>query len=211
MVNSNVFPFANVADYLALTRAQLEHNDELGPVFATFAQKLAASGGGLRAQAAGKISAVIQRTDMTNPVSSSYFSAAPFLFGPDRVMKFAVMPSPGTPDAPLPSSLDKDYLRDALAERLRNDAASFDFAVQVRPPSPEAHVEDVTMPWADVPFQSVATIAIPKQEIDDPDADSRGESLFWTPWHALPEHRPVGGINRLRLAVYEASIARRRR
>lgn len=212
MVNSNVFPFANVADYLALTRAQLEHNDELGPVFATFAQKLAASGGALRAQTAGKISAGIQRTAMTNPVSSSYFSAAPFLFGPDRVMKFAVMPSPATPDAPLPASLDKDYLRAALAERLRNDAASFDFAVQVRPPSPEAHVEDVTAPWdaADVPFRLVATIAIPKQEIDGPDADPRCESLFWTPWHALPEHRPIGGINRLRLAVYEASIARRR-
>jgi catalase len=212
MVNSDVFPFANVADYLVLTRAQRQHNDKLALVFDTFGQTLVASGGALRAQTAGKISAGIQQTAMTNPLSSSYFSAAPFLFGPDRVMKFAVMPSPGTPDAPLPASLDDHYLRAALAERLRNDAASFDFAVQVRSPSPEAHVEDVTVPWktADVPFRSVATIVIPKQEIDGPGADARCESLFWTPWHALPEHRPVGGINRLRLAVYQASIARRR-
>jgi hypothetical protein len=89
---------------------------------------------------------------------------------------------------------------------------SFDFAVQVRPPSPEAHVEDVTVSWdpADVPFRSVATIAIPKQDINGPDADASCESLYWTPWHTLSEHRPVGGINRLRLAAYEASIARRR-
>ena len=212
MVNSNVFPFANVADYLALMRAQFEYDDKVEPTFAKFAKELAASGGAVRAQRAGQISAGIQRTAMTNPLSSTYFSAAPFLFGPDRVVKFAAMPASGTPEAPLPASLDKDYLRAALAERLRNEGVSFDFAVQVRPPSPEAHVEDVTVPWdpADVPFRSVATIAIPKQDINGPDADASCESLYWTPWHTLSEHRPVGGINRLRLAAYEASIARRR-
>ena len=148
---------------------------------------------------------------MTNPLSSSYFSAAPFLFGPDQFMKFAVVPSPVTQDAPLPESLDtENHLRAALAESLRNSAATFDFVVQVRPPSPEAHIEDVTEEWTGVEFKSVATIVIPKQEIDDPDAAAQCQSLFWTPWHALPEHRPVGGINRLRLAVYQASIARRR-
>ncbi|MEK1942330.1 MAG: hypothetical protein AAAB16_18325, partial [Pseudomonas sp.] len=31
----------------------------------------------------------------------------------------------------------------------------------------------------------------------------------FNPWHALPEHRPLGGINRLRKAVYEAVSAYR--
>ena len=62
-----------------------------------------------------------------------------------------------------------------------------------------------------VPLRSVATITIPKQEIDTPDSESLCESLFFTPGHALPEHRPIGGINRLRLAVYLASVDRRRR
>jgi len=30
------------------------------------------------------------------------------------------------------------------------------------------------------------------------------ENLTYTPWHALPEHRPLGGINRVRRAVYES-------
>jgi hypothetical protein len=100
-----------------------------------------------------------------------------------------------------------------LAKRLREADASFDFAVQVRSPSDEAKFEDVTVEWkeADVEFRSVATIKIPKQDIDTPEADSRCESLFFTPWHSLPEHRPIGGINRLRLAVYQASVDRRRK
>jgi len=211
MVNSNVFPFANVADYLTLTRAQIDLDKDPVRLFGAFAQTLTASGGGLRAKTAGTISQTIQQTPMTNPLASSYFSAAPFLFGPDRIMKFAAMPSPATPDGPLPASLDDDYLRAALAGQLRNAAATFDFAVQVRPPSPEAHVEDVTVAWeaADVPFRSVATIVIPAQEIEGLEAEAQCKSLVLTPWHALPEHRPIGGINRLRLAVYQASARRR--
>ena len=210
MVNSPVFPFANVADYLALTRAQLLHDDDPRLTFGTFAQEVAKSGGGLRAKAAQEISGAIQQTAVVDPLSSRYFSAAPFLFGSDRVMKFSVTPAPGRPETPLPESVDKDYLRAALAKRLREADASFDFAVQVRSPSKEAEIEDVTKPWDDVAFRSVATITMPKQEIDTPESAAPCESLFFTPWHALPEHRPIGGINRLRLAVYRASVGRRR-
>ena len=31
------------------------------------------------------------------------------------------------------------------------------------------------------------------------------ESLSWNPWNALPEHVPLGGINRARKGVYEDS------
>ena len=30
------------------------------------------------------------------------------------------------------------------------------------------------------------------------------ENLSYTPWHSLPDHRPIGGINRARKVVYEA-------
>lgn len=29
------------------------------------------------------------------------------------------------------------------------------------------------------------------------------ENVSFTPWHALPEHRPSGGVSRLRRTVYE--------
>jgi hypothetical protein len=213
MVNFPVFPFANVADYLVLTRAQLEHKDEGRLVFKTFAEELTKSGGGLRAKAAGEISAAIQQIPLIDPLASRYFSAASFMFGPDRVMKFGVKPTSNVPETPLADVLDENYLRLALGKRLREMEATFDFGVQVRVPSEDAHIEDVTKSWdeASEPFQSVATISIPQQEVDGTDEISRCESLFFTPWHTLPEHRPVGGINRLRLAAYQASVNRRRK
>ncbi len=36
------------------------------------------------------------------------------------------------------------------------------------------------------------------------------DSLSFQPWHALPEHRPLGGLNRTRKIVYEI-IAKSRR
>jgi hypothetical protein len=30
-----------------------------------------------------------------------------------------------------------------------------------------------------------------------------GDNLSFTPWHALSEHRPLGGIQRARRVVYE--------
>jgi hypothetical protein len=213
MVNSPVFPFANVADYLALTKAQLEHDKDPQLTFATFAQQLVKTGGGVRARRAGEISGAIQQTAVANPLSSRYFSAAPFLFGSDRVMKFAVTPTSNRPEEALPDTVDENYLRAALAKGLREAEASFDFAVQVRAPSKEAEIEDVTQEWKEttVPFRSVAKITIPKQEIGATGAESDCEPLFWTPWHTMPEHRPVGGINRLRFAVYQASVGRRRK
>jgi hypothetical protein len=30
-------------------------------------------------------------------------------------------------------------------------------------------------------------------------------NLSWNPWHALPDHQPLGGINRCRRQMYPAS------
>ena len=67
-------------------------------------------------------------------------------------------------------------------------------------------VEDSRIEWTelDAPFVKVATITIPRQVFSTPAQDAFGEHLSFTPWHALPEHRPLGGMNRVRRDVYEA-------
>lgn len=67
-------------------------------------------------------------------------------------------------------------------------------------------VEDPTIEWdsAASPFVKIATITIPKQKFDSKDQMDFCENLSMTPWHSLPEQRPLGGINRVRKAVYEA-------
>ena len=52
---------------------------------------------------------------------------------------------------------------------------------------------------------TVATITIPPQDIDSAERRALCEDLIFSPWHGLVEHRPLGGINRLRREVYLAS------
>ena len=67
-------------------------------------------------------------------------------------------------------------------------------------------VEDASIEWSEhsAPFRKVATIVIPPQTFDTPARMTFCENLSYTPWHSLPEHRPIGGINRARKVVYEA-------
>ncbi|KCZ12231.1 catalase domain protein, partial [Acinetobacter baumannii 42057_5] len=43
----------------------------------------------------------------------------------------------------------------------------------------------------EAPFYQVATIHIPKQSFDTPEQNQFCENLSFTPWHALPEHKPL--------------------
>ncbi|MEJ7592136.1 MAG: hypothetical protein WKF77_11340 [Planctomycetaceae bacterium] len=73
---------------------------------------------------------------------------------------------------------------------------------------PDLHIENASMEWLESEagkFQPVATLTIPLQEVDTPELRVRCERLVFTPWHGLEAHRPLGGINRMRKAVYEAS------
>jgi hypothetical protein len=48
-----------------------------------------------------------------------------------------------------------------------------------------------------------------QQDCDSKQQAIYGDNLSFTPWHALPEHRPLGGINRARKVIYEAISKRR--
>ena len=48
-------------------------------------------------------------------------------------------------------------------------------------------------------------ITIPPQDFETDERRALCESLTFSPWHGLAEHRPLGGINRLRRPVYDAS------
>ena len=73
-------------------------------------------------------------------------------------------------------------------------------------------VEDVTVEWDEalsVPV-TVATLVIPPQRVNPSgEVAARCESISSSPWHSLAEHRPMGGINRLRRSVYMASALKR--
>jgi hypothetical protein len=49
-------------------------------------------------------------------------------------------------------------------------------------------------------------IEIPKQNFLPPNLEYECEHMTFNPWNCLEQHRPLGSINRMRLAVYLASL-----
>ena len=139
-----------------------------------------------------------------NPLSIRYWSTTPYLFGSNAV-KYSVIPhaqDAGT----IASNPSDDFLRQAMVGQLTRGAAGFDFAVQLQTDADTMPIEDPGLAWSETasPFRKLATIHIPQQEFDNARQREFGENLSFTPWHSLPEHRPLGGINRARKVVYRA-------
>ena len=139
-----------------------------------------------------------------NPLQIRYFSCTPYLFG-NQAVKYSALAPFAAPD-PIPDPPSDDYLRLAMTSQLKDSEVLFDFAVQFRTDSDAMPIEDSGREWSESmsPFRKVATIRILRQDCDSDEQRRFGENLSFTPWHSLPEHRPLGGINRARRVIYEA-------
>jgi len=137
-----------------------------------------------------------------SPLDMRYWSMTPYLWG-DTACKFSARPSSNKPKFSDTSA--PEFLRDSLRAQLSEAEASFDFMVQLRTCASVMPIEDPRIEWheADAPFVLVARIVIPRQTFDTAEREAFGEALSFTPWHGLDVHRPLGGINRVRRAVYE--------
>lgn len=140
----------------------------------------------------------------SNPLHARYWSVAPFLFGATGPVKFSARPCE-KPRAGISDTRNPDFLRAAMAKELKTSGACFQFLVQLQTDLKKMPVEDPTVRWSEraSPFQKVATIEIPAQGFESPAQQKFCEDLSMNPWHAIPEHRPLGGINRVRKVVYE--------
>ena len=212
-MNTPSFAFANTKDYHRLTKILLEDDDVPGRFFDPLKKEVPGITDEDRKrilQSAGVVG-LIQKKPVANPLDAQYFGAAPFLFGADRVMKFSVEPEGGEKLRDVPADMSENYLNEALLKRMgtREDVV-FYFKVQVRgKDDADLGIENATTAWDEgaTPFVNVAKITIPapQPDINTPEALAECEDLVFTPWHALPEHQPLGSINRLRKEVYLAS------
>ena len=100
---------------------------------------------------------------------------------------------------------NSDFLRNELADNLKANTACFDFMVQVQNPMKNMPVENTTIKWQtdDSPFIKVAKITIDSQLFNTAEQNAFCENLSFTPWHGTKDLEPIGGINRLRKAVYD--------
>ena len=152
------------------------------------------------------------------PVATTYNSIAPFKLGPHNI-KYRVVPDPQScPGYELPpqNTALPNFLRNALYQQLSLDRVPACFALQVQRQNANYYmpIEDTSVQWSEdiSPFETVASIRVEPQDFDTREQNLFCDNLSFNPWHALPEHRPIGGINRLRKAVYEAiSVYRHQR
>jgi hypothetical protein len=152
-----------------------------------------------------RVSLGILRRKASNPLALRYWSMTPYLLGDTGPVKFSARPCAVAP-AGKPDKKNPDFLRDAMAAQLKDGGACFEFLVQQRTDPAHEPVEDPTVKWNEKTsvFLPVATIEIPAQRFESPEQDKFCENLSMNPWHATAEHRPLGGINRVRKVVYAA-------
>lgn len=153
-----------------------------------------------------KIAFKTTRSKIANPLQARYWSMVPYQLGTgaDRnAVKYSVRACSNRQD-PLPKDPQHNFLRGALKNTLNKGDACMEFLVQPRT-SKALSVEDSMTEWkeSDAPFYKVATIHVPKQEFDTPEQNQMCENLSFSPWHALPEHKPLGAANRMRKVIYD--------
>jgi hypothetical protein len=143
---------------------------------------------------------------IASPLEARYWSAVPYRLGEDsrkQAVKYSARPRPFPGSAAIPSDPKPNFLRETMIRQLAAGEARFDFLVQPR--APAMSVEHSMVEWkeSEAPFFKVATITIPRQQFATDERDKLGENLSFTPWHALPAHRPLGAVNRVRRVVYQ--------
>ncbi|MDR6610307.1 catalase family protein [Pseudomonas synxantha] len=146
----------------------------------------------------------------SSPTQATYFSVSPYKFG-EANAKFRVMPDPAScPTYNLPEQNRKlpNFLRNALNQQLSTDRVPACFVLQIQRQDANKFmpIEDTSIEWreSDAPFDTVARINVPAQDFDTPALNLQCDNQSFNPWFGIEAHRPIGGINRLRKAVYEA-------
>jgi catalase len=146
------------------------------------------------------------KINTNHPFEVNYFSTVPYRFGSETTaVKYAAIPSEKN-QLEYTDKKSHDFLRANMVATLLKHDITYDFFIQFQEDPVKMPIEDPTVVW-NSPLVKVAAIRIPKQIFDTPDQNDFGDNLSFNPWHALPEHRPLGNFNRVRKKIYEEMYA----
>jgi hypothetical protein len=208
----NLMPGATMQDFVLNSHPVMMAGDTR-----QFLELLKANeGGGLRramyflAHPRAARTALASRQNPTCHLDIPYWSATPYRFGSGAAVKYKIVPT-SSRRSEMPEALGDSYLSDALRRRLEEADATFDLQVQFQKDSRRMPIEDASIEWkeSESACQTVARIRIPRQRVDEGDAPRRCEQVAFNPWNCLPEHQPLGSMNRARRDIYRALAALR--
>jgi hypothetical protein len=136
-----------------------------------------------------------------------FFSALPIQCGPYAV-RFTFVPIRA--QATNVATTGPSHLADDLGARLLQGAIEYALELQFFVDEKRTPIEDGSVDWpVDIaPYHQVAKLVIPQQDIRSDRGRHITDSVVkmaFDPWHALVEHRPLGGMMRARRPTYFAS------
>ena len=142
-----------------------------------------------------------------NPLGQRYWSCTPYLLGEGQAVMYSFAPKtevykkiPGLPFGSVPFN----YLRDNLIKTLDEKDVEFDLMIQLQTDPHLMPIENSAVRWSETtsPFIPVATVHMPRQHYDHDKMAEFTQRLKMNPWHCLPEHKPLGNLNRARFRMY---------
>ena len=152
----------------------------------------------------------VNGTWIINPLYCQYWSMTPYRLGIDAgrmAIKFSARPriekQPGL-GSWIRTFLDPNFsLEENMQDVLSSREMWFDFFVQ-RYVNDRTPIEDTLTEWNEFVSRPihVAKIIIPAQDLSSATRRQFCESLSFNPWHCLPEHKPLGAVNRVRKTIY---------
>ncbi|MBL7261183.1 peroxidase family protein [Paractinoplanes lichenicola] len=138
--------------------------------------------------------------------TETYWSRIPITWGDELAVQYLLRPLPG--EAP-PKPDGPDFLTAEMGERLRRGDVRFELCVQRFRSPQETPIEDAAVDWRSpqAPPEAVATLTIRTGSCDNPVV----HAMRFNPWNTTDDFRPLGNLNRVRKAAYDASAAHRDR
>jgi catalase len=150
----------------------------------------------------------------THILGESFSTVAPLRYG-NYVAKIGIAPSSENLKKLTGKGVDlgADYnaLEELIRRFFRDQTGVWDVKVQLALESADSKEDDFPIekadkPWPEdkSPWQTVGKITVgPQESYSDARELFVDERLSFSPWHALEDHRPLGGIMRSRLKAYE--------
>lgn len=151
-----------------------------------------------------------------HPMGDTYYSQGAYLYG-DYMAKFSLTPI--TPnltslkDQPIDIDSDDYALRHLLQKFFATNGGEWEFGVQLSTDIDKMPVEDASVEWPqeESPYLPVGKLTIaPQAGWTDEKVAVVEDKMYFSPWHGLAAHRPLGVIQRARNATYKASAQFRR-
>ena len=217
MVNDTIIPTGDIKSYhdLQLKQEKIMHAPEFVQNAITGAGVLANKV--LEALGSNKeVPLIAPKHPNNNILGELYTTLGAIRFG-GYVAKIGIAPLSDSVKALTGQEVDikeEGGWRDLVVDFFHAQGAEYELRAQLCTDLKTMPVEDASIDWPQdqSPYQALGKIVLPAQEAFSPARRVFADDvLSFNPFHCLPEHLPLGSINRARIKAYETSTAYRHR